>query len=530
MSIKISLVLLIIGILLLVFYIAPLPGLQESGDSKIEYQIRTVTDIVSAAYKVYGKLDLGLWVAKVILTNNGTAPAYNVQFSYGIDTYSSWSEGGTYPIILPGSTVVDLYYPIISPDVAKLTTSTPSRINIKITYADAKGVPHEISEKRQVNILGIHDFLFSSLPPEENLGTFYDIFNNYPLIAAWVTPTDPVVIQFADLGNKLAGGAGATLSDQDALKSLEGMWVLSVYNGIQYKTEPSAFWTGKISQYVKYPRDVIRTRAATCLDSAIFFASLAMAQGLKAYVVLMPGHAFTIVKLPESGSIIPIETTTLNQQVSFSEAVQTGVKVFQEAMNDPHYIIDVQQLQAAGITPPELEQLPSDILQSWGITTPQAGGGEGGTGGGGGGTGMQTYTNHLPKWSITYPNDWSIDTSNVDQAHGYVEIDFQPYGALLISWDQGYTMAQVRSDFEETLNSYGTLQVLNEKQISVSGGVSAILVVYSWNTDSQVYGVMARYFNHGGYGFVMFYYHVYTGNDDNVISALESVVSTFKLG
>jgi hypothetical protein len=377
-----------------------------------------------------------------------------------------------------------------------------------------------------VNILGARDLIFSSLPPEENLGTFYDVFNNYPLIAAWVTPTDPVVMQFADLGNKLAGGAGAKLSDQDALKSLEGMWVLSVYNGIQYKTEPSAFWTGKFSQYVKYPRDVIKTRDATCLDSAIFFASLAMAQGLKAYIVLMPGHAFTIVELPESGSIIPIETTALNQQASFNEAIQSGVKTFQEAMNGPHIIVDVQQLQAAGITPPELEPLPSNVLLEWGITTPQAGGG----GGGGGGTGVQTYTNPSPKWSISYPNDWTIDTSNVYQPHGYVEMNFQPYGALLISWDQGYTRDQVRSELEETLNSYGALQVLNEKQVSVSRGVSAILVVYHWNTNFQVYVVTVRYFNNGGYGFTIMYYFVYTGNDDNIINAFESVVSTFKLG
>jgi hypothetical protein len=109
-------------------------------------------------------------------------------------------------------------------------------------------------------------------------------------------------------------------------------------------------------------------------------------------------------------------------------------------------------------------------------------------------------------------------------------MNFQPYGALLISWDQGYTRDQVRSELEETLNSYGALQVLNEKQVSVSRGVSAILVVYHWNTNFQVYVVTVRYFNNGGYGFTIMYYFVYTGNDDNIINAFESVVSTFKLG
>lgn len=53
------------------------------------------------------------------------------------------------------------------------------------------------------------------------------------------------------------------ISDEEAVKSLQDMWELSVYNGIQYK--PQAFWTGKLSQYVMYPRDVIRI--ATCLGS-----------------------------------------------------------------------------------------------------------------------------------------------------------------------------------------------------------------------------------------------------------------------
>ncbi|MDM7275766.1 MAG: cysteine protease [Thermoprotei archaeon] len=529
---------IVIGILLVALYFVPLSGPQQvSGEPKIEYKVYTITDVVSAAYKVYGRPDLGMWVAKVVITNVGTAPAYNLKISYSIDVYSPESEGGRYPVLLPGSTVVDLYYPIISSEVAKLTTPTPSRVNIKITYTDPRGEPREILEKRPINILGKNDFLFTSLPPEENMGTFYDVFNNYPLIAVWVTPTDEVVVQYADLGNKLAGGAGAAISDEEAIKSIKGMWELSVYNNIQYKTEPEAFWTGKISQYVKYPRDVLRDKAATCLDSTIFFASIAMSQGLNAYIVLMPGHAFVVIELPKSGQLIPIETTLLNDRPPFEVAVRKGLEVLREALSGPHIFIDIKKFQALGLTPPELEKLPPDTLQKWGITTPQqppptptptppppqpsptptpT-------------PGMQTYVNPEPKWSISYPSSWEIDASGADPSFGEVWISSKEHGDLVVVWIQGYSVDQVRQAVEDWLRQYGSLRVLEEKGTTVSGGVPATFVFYSldWGGGS-VDWIVARYFNYGNYGFAVMY--MCASNDNNAVRAFEGVVSTFRLG
>ncbi|WP_288005090.1 hypothetical protein [Thermofilum sp.] len=216
----VSIILGVLAVFLIALYFIPIPG-GPSGEPKLEYKILTSRHIISAAYKVYGRPELGLWVAKVILTNNGTSPIYDLKISYSIDKYSDWVEGGKYPVLLPGSTVVNLYYPIVSSEVAKLTTSTPSKVNIKITYVDARGAQKEITESKPIEILGAHDFVFTSLSPEENTGTFYDIFSNYPLIAAFVTPTDPVVREYADMGNKLAGGAGAALSDEEALKKVQ---------------------------------------------------------------------------------------------------------------------------------------------------------------------------------------------------------------------------------------------------------------------------------------------------------------------
>ncbi|AGT36213.1 MAG: hypothetical protein QXX32_04455 [Thermofilum sp.] len=522
----VSIILGVLAVFLIALYFIPIPG-GPSGEPKLEYKILTSRHIISAAYKVYGRPELGLWVAKVILTNNGTSPIYDLKISYSIDKYSDWVEGGKYPVLLPGSTVVNLYYPIVSSEVAKLTTSTPSKVNIKITYVDARGAQKEITESKSIEILGAHDFIFTSLSPEENTGTFYDIFSNYPLIAAFVTPTDPVVREYADMGNKLAGGAGATLSDEEALKSLSGMWELSVYNGISYKTEPQAFWTGQVSQYVKYPRDVIRDRAGTCLDTAIFFASLAIAQGLDAYVVLMPGHAFTVVVLPQSRQIIPIETTTLNQKVSFEEAVQVGVKVLKEAINGPHYVVDIKGFQALGITPPELETLPPDTLAKWGIKlpsgmseSPSQGSSSGSPGQPSTGGSLQ-YTNPSPRWSMSYPKSWTVSQ------HGSYEVDFvyQDQALIVVLWVQGVKRQELRSYFENAMSQQGDLKVLKEQKVSVSG-VQADAVAYQYSFSGQNFIIVARYFEYQGYGFIIFY-QVF---DQNMINTCESIIQTFRLG
>jgi hypothetical protein len=508
----------LVAVSLITLYFIPVPGAQV-GDPKLEYKILTSTHILSAAYKVYGKPDLGLWVAKLVLTNNGTAPLYDLKISYSIDVYSGWSEGERYPVLLPGSSVVDLYYPIISSEVAKLTTPTPSRVRIKITYVDARGTPKEITETRPIEILGVHDFIFTSLAPEENLGTFYDLFNNHPLLAAWVTPTDPVVREYANLGNKIAGGAGATISDQEAWKSLTGMWLLSTYNGIQYKSPPEAFWTGKSSQYVYYPRDVIRDKSGTCIDTALLFASLAMSQGLRSYIVLMPGHAFTLIVLPKSGNIIPIETTALNVRASFEEAVNAGVKVFREAMSGPHIIVDVQGFQAMGVHPPELETLPPDILEKWGIKTP---------------TGSPTekppekppesltYTNPSPKWSMSYPQGW---TSTQPLPN---EVDFtspQWDALIVVAWWKGINKEDVQATVEAFLRQKGALEVVKKSGVSVSG-ISADMIVYTFVFDGNKEYIVARYFEYGGYGFALVCEFIHT----EMMDTCESIVGTFKLG
>lgn len=499
------------------------------GTAKLEYKILAPEYIISSVYKVYGNSNTGVWASKIVMTNNGTSPARDLKISYKIEGYSEWSEPKAYPVLLPGSTIVDLYYPILSSEIMKLKTSAPSNIKIKISYSDSHlGGIKQIDETKSISLLGGHDIIFSSIPPEESTGDFYDIFSNYSLISAWVTPTDPVLMRFADMGNKLAGGAGASLSDEEAVKSLAGIWQVAVNNGVEYKTEPAAYWTGKFSQFVKYPRDVIKDRAGTCLDTAIFFASAASSQGLKPYVIMMPGHAFPVIALP-SGQIIPIESTALNNKVSFEEAIQAGSETYNKAMAGPFVVVDVESFQSLGIIPPELEELPTDVLEKWGISMRGSGGG--------GGTSPKpspgpsvpsqantSYTNSFPQWRISYPANWTTipASSEVDFYSPAKDVEF------IVTWGYGLSASAVRGIVELYLLAPRGAQSTGESQDS-AGGATATKVSYQATISGRPYILVARYFESQNHGLAILYDFPSDTNYQSNLNTCETIFRSFSI-
>ena len=442
------------------------------GAGRLSYHVYSSGYIMSAVYKVYGNPELGFWVAKTVVENTGSGPLYDVKVSYKIEGYTDWSEPEVYPEVMPGGAVVSLYYPILPASLARLQTSSPSRLYVRIEYrASPQGRVLVEKTSRPLQVLGIHDFVFSGLSAEESTGSFYDLFSNYPLLAAWVTPKDPAVEYFADAAARLAGGAGAALGDEDAVRFLAAAWQLSVANGISYLTEPQAFWTGRQAQWVKYPRDVLRDRSGTCIDTAIFYASLAMSQGLKAYIVLMPGHAFPLVELP-SGQLVPIETTLLNEKADFKEAVETGLQMAQRAFSGPYLVVDVAALQAEGVVPPELPPIDVSKLnlvlpgqhtatatttvrtvtetQSTTVTateTVTATATSTSTSRPGGG--LYVYRGPGPHWSVEVPQEFGISEALQSDP---MEVDFSPSNGdpalFAVLWSKQYSLDDLRSAAE----------------------------------------------------------------------------------
>ncbi|MBL8891051.1 MAG: hypothetical protein JNL67_13800, partial [Planctomycetaceae bacterium] len=181
------------------------------------------------------------------------------------------------------------------------------------------------------------------------------------VMAAFCTSDDPVIQQLAGRVSGMGNGLAASLNDEAAIAFLQSLWLFMEHNRIVYQTPPTMQMNNTFGQNIKYARDVLRNRAGTCIDLAVFWASAAKAVGLEAHVVLIPGHAYPVIKLP-SGQMVPIEATLIGRG-TIRDAVETGMKNLAELNAKPNFEVSVSEYQNAGIRCLELPAVSDNWLE-----------------------------------------------------------------------------------------------------------------------------------------------------------------------
>ncbi|HEY1860584.1 MAG TPA: hypothetical protein VGG61_09540 [Gemmataceae bacterium] len=195
------------------------------------------------------------------------------------------------------------------------------------------------------------------------------------VLASFVVPNDPVVREVVELVSRSVGVQTPLKSDKDAMLFLKGLWMLMRTN-IKYELTGGSVTDGLLHQYLTYARDVLRRKGALCVNTSIFLASIAESAGLKAYIVLIPGHAFPAIQLPESSEALFIESTfvgggTLSTSGDFGAACKMGAKEAGEAQTNQMFIqVDIRSCRKKGVTPAELPPMEPGMLAQWGITMP----------------------------------------------------------------------------------------------------------------------------------------------------------------
>ena len=351
----------------------------HGGSPQLSFDLLYHKRIMASVYKIYAdpNLDGGqYWVAKSIVTNNGSAPMYDVKIYYSLGEYAdSWTPE-PFSTVLPGGAAVDCYYPLISSKVSAFKTENPAHLTVRVVYKDAAGHVHQEEHTKLVSILGINQLVSSNLSEGEKqqvnpIGAWMDQTNNMPLVAAYVTKTDDPVKQLAGWISSTAGGVAASDSDKDALTWLKAAYDTEQANNIVYQT-PSGFLDGtQYAQDVKFPRDTLRAKSGTCIDLAILLASLAEAVGMQASLMVVPGHCFPVIQLP-SGQYVGIESTGLQggtNAASFDQVLKRGSEELVQHLKDGRYhLVNIDKAQGQEhITPPDLPTLGANFLTECGI-------------------------------------------------------------------------------------------------------------------------------------------------------------------
>ncbi len=78
------------------------------------------------------------------------------------------------------------------------------------------------------------------------------------------------------------------------------------------------------------------------------------AVGVKSYVIFIPGHALPAIQLPESGDIVPIESTGVEYGDIFGpeQAIEYAKDELNDDENYPQTWIDLELWWRRGVVPP----------------------------------------------------------------------------------------------------------------------------------------------------------------------------------
>ena len=330
--------------------------------------------VMSFGYKVYANPQVGegrYFLSKLVLKNSGGRPIRDLTVSYQVPDYIPWTTPEVSSVLPAGTSSVVVYYPKFPERIAHLANQTTASLEIKLQWRDDTG-PREQVLRDDFTIYGVNEVQYSDLPADDML-TWYDQWNLAQFIVCMVTPNDPIVKEYAAAITKRLGGtlAGATQDPEQVAELMKATYNYMRETGMRYASAegvPVSIGDVKtLVQTVRLPRDVITSNNGLCIELAILWASILDQLGCQTYIVMRPGHAFTIVQAGDK--YFPVECTAItpkavgaNADVPFEKAVEMATEDLQKQQYKIVY--SVQQYRGQGYASPELPEVDTDKVKA----------------------------------------------------------------------------------------------------------------------------------------------------------------------
>jgi hypothetical protein len=194
-------------------------------------------------------------------------------------------------------------------------------------------------------------------------------FSNAQYLARWVTPHDPQVIRLVSSARRYAprgrlAGYRLTAATQAQLTlqvetQARAIFKAMQHSGISYVDSLFTFGNFTASaQRIRLPSETLTQSAANCVDVSVAFASAVENLGMNPVIVIVPGHAFTGVRLGrDSQKIVYLDLTVLPDG-TFERALARAQYWLKKTPADQLLMIDVAAARTLGIYP-----IPDEITQ-----------------------------------------------------------------------------------------------------------------------------------------------------------------------
>jgi len=317
----------------------------------------------------------------------GSGPASPLQIQYQLNMPG---RGEIFPA-LNGGQAAD-YWPVAVLSVA----NTSSKAVLQIITAEVRGWS---SELRQTAVIGPHEVRTFSLDPEltakayengeihpatlvvevQDPGTGHTFVQQRPVLvhsasdlfwgrkfanaqqlARWVTPHDDKILQLVSRaerlvpGGKLRGynlGPGIKLENQVRAEA-QAVFEAIRRSGIRYVSSIYTFgnYPGE-TQRIRLPRETLELSNANCIDVSVAYASALENLGMKPVIVIVPGHAFTGVRLgPNSQDVLFIDLTVLPRG-TFTAAIARAQAWLKKTPPNEVLTVDIGAARSLGVYP-----------------------------------------------------------------------------------------------------------------------------------------------------------------------------------
>jgi len=341
----------------------------------LDMQIQHQPIVMPAVYKVYANdnaLEGKYSLFKMLLTNNTSNTARNVEVSYQVPNFIEWKQVAKFPMILPGQSVVVNCFPSFNEKIVEKTTSSKEQVNIKITGSNID----EEEKSFAIDIKGRNEFMYTNIPAEE-IRTAGEMFDNMDLLSCYVTPEDPIIKYYTQkIQEKVLKGetASVTNKDQEGVRVLTGIYDATLMSHMVYSGTsgvPVKFGdVQSLIQSIRLPREVVTGKTGLCIELTLLYASIMMNAGMDPIIYLIPGHAYPGFRM--NGNYYAIESTGIGGEgmadknnptgkMTTQQALQTGMKQIEEFIkgaqsgDDRYKIIDVRESIKNGAVAMELK-------------------------------------------------------------------------------------------------------------------------------------------------------------------------------
>ncbi len=302
----------------------------------LEIEILQMSDIFSNTYKIYETEGIG----RIRLTNHKRDPIVALKLAFHIKEFMDFPTEVEIRNLLPKESREVVVNAVFNNKVLDVTEDTPVQTELKATYFENQRTRH-YTKNNTIKLYEKHRMLWVD---KDRIATF-------------VTPTDPVLLDFTRAVVTQYANVDTALIYAAAIYEYMGVLKMTY---LKHPSNPYQIVDGKTSlvDYVQYPRETLKRNSGVCTDLVVLYTAALESLGISTLILGTPEHLFIMFAVGQVSELgdstmnnmfaihdgiiwVPVELTLVGSK--FMKAWESGSKMYYEWKKKGIEITDITQ-------------------------------------------------------------------------------------------------------------------------------------------------------------------------------------------